>query len=265
MSSLTQRVLTAVLGIPLLLFLLYWGGLPFILLVQAVGLAALYEYKMLWAARGLNFPDRLMYLSGLAIISTGLLPGSLLPMGILFLTAVISFVWQGISGTWNKSDNLLSVGLAILGLVYIAWPLSLLLPLRQESLSLVLFLLALAFGSDTAAYFVGINFGRRRLAPAISPKKSWEGAIGALVFTGLLGALWGFVVNPAFTWLEGFIFGVIASVFGQIGDLIESMLKRYCGVKDSGKILPGHGGILDRIDSLLLIIPVIYIAVGLWG
>ncbi len=265
MSGLTKRLSTALLGVPLLVFLLYWGGVPFILLVQAVGLAALYEYKMLWSARGIIFTDRIMYLSGIALIATGLLPESLLPMGIVFLTAVISFVWQGFSGTWNRSENLLSIGLVVLGLVYISWPLSLLLPLRQESLSLVLFLLALAFGSDTAAYFIGINFGRHRLAPAISPKKSWEGALGALIFTGVLGAIWGSVVNPSFSYFEGFVFGLIASAFGQVGDLIESMLKRHCGVKDSGKLLPGHGGILDRIDSLLLIIPVIYIAVGFWS
>ncbi|MBO8126376.1 MAG: phosphatidate cytidylyltransferase [Firmicutes bacterium] len=259
-SALLQRVVTALVGIPLLLFLVYWDGFPFFLLVFAVGMIALYEYARLWCNKGINCIDPVLYLAGAGIIILTWLGYAAHSLTLIFAAMVTGFVYHGLQDSWRKGNSFLAIGMTVVGLIYIAWPVSLLFLLREQGYELVLFVLILAFGSDTAAYFVGMNFGSRRLAPTISPKKSWEGALGALVFTGLLGAIWAVVVPGDFTLFSGFVFGVVASFLGQIGDLMESMVKRYCGVKDSGSLLPGHGGILDRLDSILVIIPLVYLA-----
>jgi phosphatidate cytidylyltransferase len=153
------------------------------------------------------------------------------------------------------------IGKAVLGPVYVGVPLSMLLHIDRyypDGNTWIFFLLAVIFAGDTGAFYFGKFFGKHKLFEAVSPGKTWEGAIG-----GLLASL-----VAAILFLHVFSFhrvsvGIIAvvlcmSVTGQIGDLAESMLKRNHGVKDSGNILPGHGGILDRIDGLLFSIPVLY-------
>ena len=116
------------------------------------------------------------------------------------------------------------------------------------------------FASDTAAYFVGKGLGRHKLAPLISPGKTWEGTIGGLVGAVLFSLL--FTLSTPFSlpieWGEALLLGLLVSVFGQIGDLLESLFKRYVGVKDSGKLIPGHGGFLDRMDSIVFAGAVVY-------
>jgi phosphatidate cytidylyltransferase len=122
----------------------------------------------------------------------------------------------------------------------------------------IVFVLAITFLSDTAAYFTGRLLGQHPMAPYISPKKSWEGAIGGLVFATLTGLLLVYLLGlPIPLWI-GALLGCIGSIAGQAGDLAESLIKRQVDIKDSGRIIPGHGGILDRIDSLLFTAPVLY-------
>ncbi|WP_076386853.1 phosphatidate cytidylyltransferase [Kaistella chaponensis] len=121
----------------------------------------------------------------------------------------------------------------------------------------VFFLFILIWSSDTFAYFTGKFFGKHKMAPKISPKKTWEGFAGGVVLTLILG----FFVEKYFPELRGnwMVVGVLVAVFGPLGDLVESQLKRNFGVKDSGNIIPGHGGILDRLDSLIICAPVVYL------
>jgi phosphatidate cytidylyltransferase len=145
-------------------------------------------------------------------------------------------------------------------MLYLGLPIGSMVAIRAESGREALFLLMLTvITSDTAQYYTGRAFGRRLLAPAISPKKTVEGAIGGFVFGGLLLAVVGA------WWLPGFpigfraLLGVAIVALGIAGDLFESMLKRSAGVKDSSALIPGHGGVLDRIDALLFAAPVYYI------
>jgi phosphatidate cytidylyltransferase len=135
--------------------------------------------------------------------------------------------------------------------------------LRAISPHWLMFAFILCWAGDTAALYIGKNFGRRKLAPKISPAKTWEGAIASVVGGVLIGAIYVHFLIPAAPLTTVLIAGVAGNIAGQIGDLVESAYKRRVGVKDSGSSLPGHGGWLDRIDSSLLAIPVVYALVAL--
>lgn len=156
------------------------------------------------------------------------------------------------------------------------------LPVAQfgyEAVFVIIMILAFAWGGDTAAYFVGSACGKHKLAPVVSPKKTVEGAIGGLIGSGLLGLLCTFgarlllpvvemgesavpyLPGNTFSYLSVFVLGMVCSVLGILGDLFASVVKRQCEIKDYGRIFPGHGGILDRFDSVLFIAPLVAIAV----
>ena len=122
----------------------------------------------------------------------------------------------------------------------------------------VFVVLTVVFFTDTGAYFVGRAFGRRKLAPQVSPKKTLEGAFGGLIFGFVAAVLAKFWYLPGLSWHDAVLVSVPGSILGQVGDLVESMIKRAYGVKDSGRLIPGHGGILDRIDALLFVGPYVY-------
>jgi phosphatidate cytidylyltransferase len=174
-----------------------------------------------------------------------------------------------------------SVAASVLGILYVAVPISLLIDLRDNPFQryLLIFILFSVWAGDIAAYYVGKNFGRHKLAPIVSPNKSWEGAIASTVasvgvaalvfsfqnqitgfFTGESG-LWraNYYWPPLnrISWGSAIVLGILTNVAAQFGDLFESALKRDAGLKDSGTLLPGHGGLLDRIDALLFAIPVV--------
>jgi len=171
----------------------------------------------------------------------------------------------------KQLDPIKDVSLKTLGILYITLPLLTLFLIlfpggrdTEYNYKIVLGILILIWTNDTAAYITGMSFGKHRLFERISPKKSWEGAIGGTVFTLILAwfmpLLMGIITNAG--WL---IIAAIISVFGVLGDLAESMLKRNGSVKDSGKLIPGHGGILDRIDSMLFVFPITWLYLYLIG
>jgi phosphatidate cytidylyltransferase len=149
------------------------------------------------------------------------------------------------------------VGLAVLGAVWCGLPLSAIVQLRQlpHGEVWVLIALSLSFGNDTGAYFAGRAFGRRKLFPRISPSKTWEGAIGGSVASTLFACLFGGIWLPELPLWGAALVGLGGSILGPLGDLSESLFKRAYGAKDSGRIMPGHGGMFDRIDALLFISP----------
>ncbi len=162
-----------------------------------------------------------------------------------------------------------SLGNSLIGQLYIAVPLALAirLTLVDDSFSsmtqynglLLLAIFIFIWVNDTGAYLVGSRWGKRRLAPNISPKKSVEGSIGGLLLVLLSAVILRLLLLPELSWLSILLIAAVVAIFGTIGDLFESSLKRQAGVKDSGKLIPGHGGILDRIDSLLLAVPAVYL------
>jgi phosphatidate cytidylyltransferase len=159
-----------------------------------------------------------------------------------------------------------SAGISASALLLVAMPLSFAVRLqgiRGVGPRLLLFALVITWAADTTAYFVGRAIGKHPLAPHISPKKTWEGAVGSMV--GSLVVAWGFSYWLLIPIRHLVVMAVIGNVAGQMGDLLESAYKRSAGVKDSGGLLPGHGGVLDRIDALILCIPVIWYYVVLVG
>jgi len=169
---------------------------------------------------------------------------------LLAATIVLPFIWllrrrQGdIFNSWIWT---------VAGVLYIGWLLSHLVALQglDYGREWVLFALFVTFASDSVAYFIGSAFGKHLLAPGISPKKTWEGAAGGIVGAIGVGLLLVLILNLPLTYIQAIPLTIAVSIFGQLGDLLESLFKRNTGVKDSGKAIPGHGGFLDRMDSIV--------------
>ena len=180
-------------------------------------------------------------------------------LSILLLLTFLLFAFELFR---NKEISFINIGATISGIIYVALPLSLLSFLsfndnNEYNYELILSIFILVWLSDVGGYFAGVNFGKHKLLERISPKKTWEGVGGGLILC-LIGS---YMLSQYFSSLnisEWLILGAIVCICSVIGDLIESMLKRSANVKDSGNLLPGHGGILDRFDSVLFVIPIVY-------
>lgn len=245
----TGAILVAILT--LALCLRGWALLALILLVSAL---ALWEFYSLFWGRS-RIPSRIcaIILGWLMLALTWMNrpQDALVCLGAGFVLAALSFLFR-----WDviEEENAFSAsGIFMVGLAYI--PL-LLLPATYLSNVKLVFVLAAVAISDTAAYFVGTRFGHHKLWPRVSPNKSSEGAIGSLLGCVIFCVIYGHFLGRA-NWFAFAILGVAVNAFSQLGDLFESALKRSVNVKDSGHILPGHGGVLDRMDSFLFAMPMV--------
>ncbi|HEX3016020.1 MAG TPA: phosphatidate cytidylyltransferase [Desulfobacteria bacterium] len=255
---LRTRVLSAVILGPIVLYLVYLGGAWVLFLVTLLCLLALRELFEMAEGLGFNAGRISGYVAGLIVIlSAYFAQGRYLPflfvVWLLFClaTSVIRYPDQSIGDT---SFNYLAVS-------YVAVLFAHLVLLRslEQGLYLTFLTLAVTWATDTGAYFAGRAFGRHSLAPRVSPHKTIEGSIGGLLAAAGIGALIGYwVPNQTLSPMVLAGFGLVAGITGQLGDLVESALKRFAGVKDSGQIIPGHGGILDRFDSFLFTVPTVY-------
>ncbi|WP_180327173.1 phosphatidate cytidylyltransferase [Labilibaculum manganireducens] len=183
----------------------------------------------------------------------------------IFLLFAVTVVMIPIIELYRKKENpFVNIAFTLLGLLYVALPFSLLnymvFPFNSHQFhyEIILGVFVMIWANDTGAYLVGVNFGKHRLFERISPKKSWEGSIGGAIIT--LGIAWLYSnYSNDLTLIQWLVTGVIVVVFGSIGDLVESLFKRSINIKDSGNILPGHGGILDRFDAILLVSPMVFV------
>ena len=266
---LKKRVVTALWGIPLLIAIIWFGGkLGFTILVALWGVLAIFEfYRMVAAAKvppltyfGLIW-TLLFILSRDSDLLSILAPHfnlNLLTPLLLTSTILLPLIWLLLRR--QKEEAFISWAWTIAGILYVGWLLSYLVALRgvDAGRDWVFFALFTTFGSDTIAFFAGRALGRHYLAPGISPSKTWEGAIagvfGAIIFSLLLVTLLGLPLSYG----QAILLGLLVSIFGQLGDLTESLFKRNMGVKDSGRLIPGHGGILDRMDSVVFAGIVVY-------
>ena len=264
-----KRILTAAILIPLVVLLLLKGPFWLLTLVAAgVAMLACWEYLALAHATGAGTPRILPLVAiGALFLTAFRLPEMLLP--VLTASALTIFVVVCFRSPLNRV--LLDTSAAVFGLIYTGITLTTLprMSLEENGPALLVFLFFAVWSGDIAALYIGRRFGRRKLAPKLSPNKTWEGSIasilGSMLVGGLLLALaavlqahgFGLLAYPGsvFYWL---MLAAVLNVAAQLGDLIESALKRGAGVKDSGTLLPGHGGILDRIDALLLAAPVLW-------
>jgi phosphatidate cytidylyltransferase len=266
-----KRVLTAVILIPLVLLLVFKGPFWLITLAAAaVAVLAAWEYLVLADASGAKTP-RIVVLCAVAALFACIFfrPEYATPLlGCLTFALFIVCTFRS-----PLPRVLPDAAYSVFGLLYIGLSLTTipLLSAQENGASLLVFLFFVVWTGDVVALYVGRAFGRRKLAPSISPNKTWEGSagsvLGSLLITLLLIFLAGVFARHNFDWLAypGSIFrwlglAVLLNVAAQVGDLIESAIKRGAGVKDSGTLLPGHGGVLDRIDALLLAAPVLWYA-----
>ena len=267
-----SRVISGIVGVPLVMGAV-WAGLPWLSLLVAVlaSLGALEFYRM--AKRREARPAVLLGVAwALSFIVSGHMNGWPTPW-VALGGGVATLFWhqasrlvslpllvKDASVTRGFNDALADWAYTAAGAFYIGWTLSLFLILREEpkGLDWVLVVLLGTFATDTGAFFTGRMIGRKALAPRVSPGKTWEGAIGGFLFGGgTVLALASWLELPVSTW-EGAALGALVGVSAQVGDLVESMIKRASGVKDSGKLIPGHGGTLDRLDSVVFVIVVVY-------
>lgn len=248
-----KRILTSVILIPIILYVVLWGPAWLLFAVTALVAVICYsEYCRIAAPYGFGNPGPVGYGAGLLVLA---IPGD---EGVT-LTVLSALALALSLPAGNLAKALPRAAVLLLGIVYIfgGWKCAILL--HSLSPHWLLFGLVLNWVGDIAAYYVGKNLGRHKLAPRISPAKSWEGAIASLVASVVFGVLYIGRFLPAVPLPVVALLSAAANVAGQIGDLCESAMKRGAGLKDSGNLLPGHGGLLDRVDSTLFALPVVYL------
>ncbi|TDI73392.1 MAG: phosphatidate cytidylyltransferase [Bacteroidetes bacterium] len=263
MGSGAKRIITAIVGIPLVIGPMYAGGIWFILFIALVVAAGQFELYKIQSKKSWSPASILGIAAGILIVLRSVIdPFQSILIALLITLFLMVILWGG------NGDPLSRVGEILSGLVYPALFLSFLPIMRngmevivgaRDAFGITLMMFVLIWVCDSAAYYSGRAFGETPLAPTISPKKTWEGSIGGVA--GAMAAVVGakYFLFPILTWTDVVAFGLIAGVIGQLGDLVESAIKRSVNVKDSGNLLPGHGGVLDRFDSLTLATPAYYL------
>jgi phosphatidate cytidylyltransferase len=248
-----KRAITAILLIAVAMYLVFLA--PQWLFLGAaccMGLLCYWEYSGLVAAHGISRSLVFGILTGLLIL---IWPGE----ALTWLTLLGALALATALGHADLRGVLPQVSSAFFGVLYAFAPWRYATLLRSESKHWLFFGLALNWAGDTAAYYVGRGFGKHQLAPVVSPKKSWEGAVGSVVGSIIFGTLYMGYFEPQVPLWHIAAIAIAGNIAGQFGDLAESAMKRGGGVKDSGHMLPGHGGILDRVDSTLFALPVVYV------
>ncbi|HXF90781.1 MAG TPA: phosphatidate cytidylyltransferase [Candidatus Nitrosotenuis sp.] len=247
-SNLYLRTVTALVGIPIIIFTL-WLGKPYF---DALALVILFLLIREWARMSQG-----TYLAPLPYVLALLLCATLYGgLSVSKATKYAGFILAG-GFFFNiiQRRSLKSYAIHVLGSLYILASVFLLIHLVHEGLEFFfLWLLIIVWAADTGAYFIGRKFGGVKLAPVISPNKTWSGFIGGLVTATLAGVISGPFLQDIYSTVQSmFVISMILGIVSHLGDLLESMTKRYYNVKDTGHLLPGHGGLLDRLDSILLV------------
>lgn len=267
-SSLAGRLLAAAIFLPCFFIIAHRGGIYYLILVDMIIMFGLFEFYKMMEAKGLRPYKWIGILSGAALPWYLFLRQGIYANVLLTLTFIAVMIAELLRR--EKGHSVYHISVTIFGVLYVAWLGSHLMLLRELPIiagidysfgyTFVIIVFALTWCYDTGAYTFGRLFGRHKLFPSISPGKTVEGAIGG-TFLSIVGIL---VVrqlmNTQLGIVEAVLMAVAASIIGQLGDLVESMIKRDAKIKDSASSIPGHGGILDRFDSLLFTAPLIYYA-----
>ncbi|USS87353.1 phosphatidate cytidylyltransferase [Fructilactobacillus hinvesii] len=256
-----QRIITAVVALAIFIPIIVLGGWLVQLAAVALALVAMAEVFIMKRQLIISVEALISFVGVASLVLpnliTGWLPGHISPtfafygLVLLLLLCTVFF---------NKSFNFDDAGVYTLAMLYIGFGFHYFVIARYDGLATLFYALLIVWCTDTGAYFIGKYMGKHKLAPHVSPNKTWEGSVGGVVVATVICTIFVafFPVSHA-SLVTMVILTIILSIAGQLGDLVESALKRYYGVKDSGKILPGHGGILDRFDSLLFVLPLLHL------
>ena len=257
---LLHRVLSALVGIPFIIVVVWYGQIPLMLLTGFIMLCACYELKDILFEKSQPAPFWLMVLGSLLLLANAYIyHGAFLGLTVIMVLLLNLLSIIIIYPDFSPSDGASSLyGTLYVGLIVYLY----LLRVLPDGTAWLIFALTNTWAGDTGAYFIGRTWGKHKLAPKLSPKKTIEGAVGGVICCLLAAAIFHFFY-PATPLAKLLILSVLVAFAGLLGDLVESVLKRQAGIKDSGKIIPGHGGVLDRFDSFLLTAPLVYYYVNL--
>ena len=267
MSNFNERLLTGILFVIVLLGSIYQSELASSILFFVIILLCQREFYSFFKASDIKPQSLVGALAGLGFFLASVVAFQAnLTFNTLFLIVPLVFIVFVFELFRNKKEPIANIGYTILGIIYVSVPFTLLHQIsyydnyqfgKTYNYEILIGYFFILWANDTGAYLVGRKLGRTKLFERISPKKTWEGSLGGLLF----GLLLGYVNSQIFegldtlTWM---ILAVIVVLFGSLGDLVESLFKRSLGIKDSGKILPGHGGVLDRFDGIFISAPMVY-------
>ncbi len=258
-----KRLLTGIIALPILIYMIgfgpRWVFYTILFIATITSLTEFYKITTVNLPKLVKFSTYLLTFLLFFVIYQGQFLHTQFVIALFAFVPMTIFMFRHPSLNGQPASD---IGMTVIGPIYIVIPLSMILHIDryypENGYIWIFFLLVVIFASDTGAFYFGKLFGKHKLYKAISPGKTWEGAIGGVICS-IIAALWFLHLVPQCRVSLGMLILVLTlSVAGQIGDLVESMLKRNNGIKDSGSILPGHGGILDRIDGLLFAIPILF-------
>ncbi len=253
-----QRIITGVIAAALFIPFVMYGGYPFTILIYALAAIGMYELLRMKNISIFSVPGLIGTLGLFAILLPSHWEAKIIEIiqydkfELLFIAVILLLIYSVLIKNHFTFDD---VAFVILGALYIGIGFYYFIATRDSGLVFVVYALLVVWTTDSGAYFVGRKLGKNKLWPEISPNKTIEGFIGGIVIAVVFAIIMQLITPFAPSYIMLIIGTIVLSIIGQMGDLVESAIKRHYGVKDSGNILPGHGGILDRLDSLLFVLP----------
>jgi len=256
------RIIVSVIAIPLILLVSYLGGISFLIFVTGIALLAFHEFSGIAEHKNASVNLIIGFIGITSILISVFLKWQDVKPIMLAIVIILSLFEL----FRNKASAILNISTTLFGIFYIGVFAATIIDIRElyqdeyvRGGYLIIAIFASIWICDSAAFFVGSAIGKHKLFPRVSPKKSWEGAIAGFIFSILAFIAAKYIVLDFISLPDAFALGFIVGTVGQAGDLVESLLKRDAGVKDSSVLIPGHGGIFDRFDSLLLTAPAVYL------
>jgi phosphatidate cytidylyltransferase len=257
-TALVKRVLSAAVLLPVFVWIVAWApGGVFTAMVVLLGALAQWEFLRMFQRAGVAVLPAVGTVGGAVVTASFAVP-AMVPLALTLV--VLGVLAAGLATAGGGARSWEPMAIALAGVAYVNWLLGHAVALHAlpAGVRWILLLVWVTWIGETAAYAVGSTLGRHRLAPAVSPKKTVEGAVAQLVISPVAALAAQHWLGSTFTALEAVGIGLALGVVGQVGDLVESALKRGVGTKDTGQLIPGHGGILDRLDGLLFNTPVLF-------
>jgi phosphatidate cytidylyltransferase len=268
MNNLYLRVISAVIGIILILFVIHYGFLPFLFFLMIVNVIGLLEFYKLTEYMG----HRPFKLFGI-IMSVVLLflffinnaevtfTNDNTIFTSMFFAVLVTVPFFFILARKSIDKGIIDFSLTVFGVLYLSWTLGHFIALRSMApygSHYVLFVFVVTWSVDIAGYFIGIRYGKHKIVPIVSPKKTIEGSIAGFVCAIITAVIYKLILIKTMPIKDALVLGALIGIFAQIGDFSESIIKRNANQKDSGNLIPGHGGMLDRCDSFILVVPIVY-------